>query len=114
MSEPVEASINVTSGFGRDTRKPFVQIEVPERLRAPVMRPSPTGPEPAPGVFGVQTSPAEARALALNLLQAAEGALGDGFLLTFLEREIGLSLEELAPLLVKFRGYRTRNEPEGA
>lgn len=114
MSEPIEHKINVSSGFGRNTRKPFVQIEIPESARAPVMSPGEAGPEPVPGVIGLQLSPAEARSLALNLLEAAEGALGDGFLLTFLEKEIGLSLEQLAPLLVKFRGYRVRQEPEGA
>lgn len=86
---------------------------IPRSARAPVMRPGPSGPFEDRDVFGLQMSPDEARALALNILQAAEGALGDGFLLTFLEREVNLSLEQLGPILVKFRGYRVSQEPEG-
>lgn len=86
---------------------------IPRTARAPVMRPGPSGPVEDRDVFGLQMSPAEARDLALNILESAEAALGDGFLLTFLEGEIGLSLEQLAPLLVKFRGYRVTQEPEG-
>jgi hypothetical protein len=113
MSEPREHKINVESGYGFNTRKPFVQVVIPRSARAPVMRRGPDGPVEDKDVFGLQMSPAEAHALALNILEAAEAALGDGFLLTFLESEVGLPLEQLAPILVKFRGYRVSNEPEG-
>lgn len=105
--------IGVESGFGQATRKPFVQMVLPRRMRAPVMRRGVSGPVEDADVFGVQMSPDEARALALNLLEAAEAALGDGFLLTFLEGEVGMPLAEVAPILVKFRGYRISQEPAG-
>lgn len=113
MTEPIEHRIAVTSGFGVNTRKPFVQVEIPETGTCPVMRRGAEGHEPAPGLIGLQLAPDEARSLALNLLEAAEASLGDGFLLTFLERELEMPIEDLTPLLVKFRGYRIGQDPEG-
>src|SRR5438132_13854517 len=95
------------------TRLPLVEVQIPQSILKPPMQAGPAGPEPIPDTIAFQCSPDEARSLALNLLEGAEGALGDGFLLTFLEREVGLSVEQLAPILLKFRGYRARNEAEG-
>lgn len=108
-----EHRINVTSVFGMKTRLPIVQIEIPKAGTCPVMRPGKTGPEEDTSLIGLQISPTEARSLALNLLEAAEGSLSDGFLLTFLEQEVGLTIAQLGPILIKFRGYRVSNEPEG-
>ena len=107
--------IGVSGIFGLQTRLPLVQVEIPLAATTPIVERGPDGaPGPKDGVIGLQLRPDEARSLALNLLEGAEAALGDGFLLTFLGREVGLSLEQLAPLLLKFRGYRTRDEREGA
>lgn len=58
-------TINVTSGYGGNTRQPFVQIET-KKLREPL-----------------QISPDEARDLAANLLRAAEAADQDAFIFEF-------------------------------
>lgn len=82
-------TINITSGFGHNTQRPFVQMLIP---RADWM---------------TQMSPAEARDLALNLLQAADGAESDGFLVTFLRETVGVDdMRAAATLLVEFREYR--------
>lgn len=114
MSEqPREQKIGVESIFGHNTRRPAVQIVVPRTVRAPVMRPGPTGPVEDRDVFGLQLSPDEARSLALNLLEAAEAAIGEGFVMDFFTREMDLTLEQAAPLMLKLRGYRQRNEAAG-
>jgi len=113
MSEPREHRINVESIYGHNTRRPAVQVVIPRTARAPIMRPGPSGPVEDRDVFGVQLSVDEARDLALNLLQAAEGALGDGFVMDFFMREMDLSLEQAAPLMLKLRGYRARQDRAG-
>lgn len=55
----------VTSGYGHNTREPFVMIEG-DHIDSPI-----------------QMSPDEARAFAQNLLQAAEGAETDAFIFEF-------------------------------
>jgi hypothetical protein len=112
-AEPTELRLQVTAGFGAVSRVPFVQVEVPTALVGAVFRRGPSGPVPDENMVCVQLTPDEARGLALNLLEAAEAALGDGFLLTFLEREAGMPVEQLMPLLRKFRGYRTQQSKEG-
>lgn len=82
-------SLNVTSGFGHNTRQPFVQLVIP---RADWM---------------TQMSPANARALAFNLLQAADGAESDGFLVTFLQETVGVEdMRAIASILTDFRTWR--------
>jgi hypothetical protein len=91
-----EQKINVQSGFGVRTREPFVTITLP-------------GSEPT-----VQLLAHEARDLAVNLLEAAEGALTDGLIVEFFTRQGGMKLEEVAPILTALRAYRTRKSKEGA
>ena len=57
--------INVTSGYGSNTRQPFVQLNT-EKLKEPL-----------------QLDPNAARDLAANLLQAAEAAEQDAFMFEF-------------------------------
>lgn len=79
-------TINVTSGYGHNTKEPFVEINAPQ-LR-------------------IQMSPENARDLALNLLQAAEAAYSDGFLIEFLTDAIGSDPAQAAMLLGEFRKWR--------
>jgi len=65
MSDWKRSVIMVTSGYGGNTRQPFVEIKT-DKLKAPL-----------------QLSPEEARDLALNLLQAAEAAEQDAFIFEF-------------------------------
>jgi hypothetical protein len=58
-------------------------------------------------------APADARALALNLLSAAEAALSDGFLVEFMTGNVGIAPEMAVALLSEFRTYRTKEDPWG-
>ncbi len=92
MEENEEIVFNVTSNFGHNTQKPFVMIVVGKHD------------------FMVQISPAGARELAINLLQAAEAAEGDAFLISFLRRKVGANDEAVAGILEEFRNWRERTE----
>lgn len=85
--------INVTSGYGGNTRQPFVEIKA-EKLKEPM-----------------QLSPEEARDLAANLLQAAEAAEQDAFIFEFHSEfvEEGTPEEKInigASMLSAFREWR--------
>lgn len=99
MSEPVEHRIGVASIFGAKTRQPLVELTIPPVLLQDGTR--------------VQMSPEEASALGLNLLAGSEGAISDGFIVDFFVREMELSMEQAAAVMLRFRGYRTRRAPEG-
>lgn len=86
--KPEIKTYHVSSGYGGNTRRPFVEILAPE-LR-------------------VTMSSAEARALALNILEAAITAEADGLIVEFFTKEIGTSQEAAAKLLLTFREYRKR------
>ena len=88
--QPREKMILVSSGFGANTNEPFVQIEMEE-----LDRPK-------------QMSPNEARALALNLLECADAAESDGFLVGFFRDELKQDRQGIAVILNDFRKYRRR------
>jgi len=81
----------VTSGFGGNTREPFVQIEVNGHT--------------------TQMSPESARALGLNLLQAAEAAEVDAHLIAFLKM---LDMDEpmIVTMLKSYRSFRDKRHGE--
>lgn len=81
--------ISVSSGFGHNTQRPFVQILIPK------------------ADWMTQMSPSDARGLALNLLTCAEAAESDGFLVTFLRQTVGVDdMRAVASILVEFRQWR--------
>lgn len=81
--------VAVSSGFGHNTRRPYVQVLI----------------EAAD--WSTQMSPATARELAFNLLTCADAAESDGFLVGFLREVIGADKPAaLAGVLVQFREYR--------
>jgi len=82
--------INVTSGYGGNTRQPFVQIHT-DKLKEPL-----------------QLSPEEARDLALNLLEAAEASEQDAFIFEFHSQ---LTDDERvgANILIEFRKWRNNH-----
>lgn len=84
--EPI--NFHVTSGFGGRTQKPFVQVLI----------------EAAD--WSCQMSPSEARDLAHNLLECADAAESDGFLVTFLRKKVGLRDQQIASVLIDFRKWR--------
>lgn len=85
---PELLTFTVTSGYGGNTHRPFVKIEGP---RLPTTMDS-----------------SEARALALNIYEAAITAEADGLIVEFFTKEIGTSQAEAAQVLQKFREYRKR------
>lgn len=84
-------SIIVTSGDGGNTKRPFVMIEN-QALDRPL-----------------QLSPAEARDLAANLLQAAEAAETDQLIIEFATDTLNFEMPEAAQLLVALRDLRDKN-----
>lgn len=79
-------SITVRSGYGWNTGQPFVEVE-------------------AEG-FRTQMSVGDARALAANLLCAAEAAMSDQFVFTFVSDSVGGSVDEAALMVSMFREWR--------
>jgi hypothetical protein len=87
MSERSErAMVHVANGYGARTREPFVTLRVKEEF--------------------VNLTPAEAREIALNLIEATEAAMGDMLIMRFAERNLGASDVQAAQLLVMFRKLR--------
>lgn len=83
----------VSSGFGHNTQAPYVQVLI---KRADWM---------------TQMPPAKARDLAFNLLQAADAAESDGFLIGFLQKTIGVKdMSAIVSVLVQFREYREQQQ----
>lgn len=82
-------NIFVQSGFGHNTQQPFVEVVIHA------------------ADWSTQMSPANARELAFNLLQCADAAESDGFLVGFLRQRIGVdNMRAVAGVLVEFRDYR--------
>jgi hypothetical protein len=94
--ESGDSTVHVHSGYGAQSRKPFVGLSF--------------------GHASVQMAPNEAREIARHLLEAAEAAEGDGFLVEFVSETGGMELDEAANILFKFRDYREaqrqRNRPD--
>src|SRR6185369_10044031 len=80
----------VSSGYGGNTKRPFVQLQHPS-----IDRP-------------LTISPNEARALALNILECADAAESDGFLVEFFKGDLEQDDQHIAFLLTQFREYRKK------
>lgn len=86
--------IQVTSMFGANTRKPLVRVELDDTA--------------------VIISPSEARNLGLNLLMAAEAALSDAFLHSFVMRLTDGDEAAATVLMSEFRDWRLGHDSEVA
>ena len=80
--------INVTSGYGFNTRQPFVEIHT-DKLKE-----------------HLQLLPKEARDLAQNLLQAAEAAEQDAFMFEFFSKDLKVGDQAAAGIISQFRKWR--------
>jgi len=85
-----EITFMVTTGYGANTRKAFVQLEI----------------ENQPKDHPIQLEPDAARDLALNLLEAAEGAEGDAFIFEFVEQDLKQNQQAAAGIMLAFRKWR--------
>lgn len=88
MKKPKTNHFTVTSGYGANTRRPFITLEGP--------------------ALPVQLDVADARALALNILEGSIAAEADGLVVEFFRRELDMEMEQAAALLLRFREYRRR------
>ena len=88
--------INVSSGFGANTREPFVQIEMEYPKDHPL-----------------QIHPDEARDLAMNLLQAAESADQDAFMIKFVSKDLKAGENAAAAILLEYRKFRDAEGRKG-
>lgn len=81
--------IIASSGYGFNTRKPFVNLQMPD------------------GSISAQLLPDEARRLADSLYQSAEAAEQDAFLVEWVEETIGKGdLKIGAVMLAEYRKWR--------
>jgi UTP-glucose-1-phosphate uridylyltransferase len=79
-------AIWVTSLYGFNTRKPMVQIEVPDPV--------------------VQLDIEDALQLGQNIIAVAHGAEADTFIAEFFRQELEIDDQQAAMLLQKFRQFR--------
>lgn len=82
--------VEVASGFGANTREPYVEINWP----------ADTGT--------IQLDPEEARLIARMIAEAAEAAEQDAFLVAFPMTEIQLPFETAAQILPRYRTWRDK------
>lgn len=82
----------VSSGYGANTRKPYIEISLDGKLLA-------------------QIAPESARALAFNLLSGAEAAEQDAFLFEFFTKNLQAPIEVAGTMLKEFRNWRDTNNP---
>jgi hypothetical protein len=82
-------NILVSSGYGGNTREPFVEIKMDYPKDHPL-----------------QIHPDEARQLAMNLLEAAEAADTDSFLFEFVSKDLNTGDKAAAGILMEYRKFR--------
>lgn len=70
----------------------------------------PADEQTEPGL--IQISPKEARAIAYSILEAAEAAETDAFVVRFFRQRIGLEMPEIAKILRDFRAARNQIDKE--
>lgn len=90
------SEIAISSGYGGSTHQPYVQILIHE------------------ADYVTQMAPATARAIAMNLLEAAAAAEGDGFMMHFMINRAGVNLDRAAMMLVDFRKWRDAYGQQGS
>lgn len=94
FTRPEEGTVSVASGFGQNTRQPFVTLGManPQEVANPA----------------IQMTTTDARRIAMQILEAADAAESDGFIVSWLGDKAELNDPQLAALLSEFREYRAR------
>jgi hypothetical protein len=92
FTRPEEGTVSIESGYGHNTRTPFVIFAL-------------ANPSESANPF-VQVDTGQARALAYQILEAADAAESDGFLVKWLRRTDDVDDRALGNLLADFRAYR--------
>lgn len=91
FTKPEEARLSISSGYGHHTKTPFVTFS----LANPSESANPT----------IQMSSAQAREQAHYILEAADAADSDGFLVEW-ARTMDLSEQQMGAMLDQFRTFR--------
>lgn len=86
VAPPGEQQVSVRGGVGQTSGEPFVTLAI--------------------STPAVQIASAQARAIALQILEAADAAESDGFLTAWLRGNIALADGQIGALLQEFRAYR--------
>ncbi len=94
FDRPEEAHLSITSGYGHATKEPFVTFS----MANPSESANPT----------IQMTSAEARVQAQYILEAADAAESDGFIVEWLRGNGDLSESQIGALLADFRAFRER------
>lgn len=97
--KPEPGIISVSSGFGRNTKEPFVVIGMANPTESA---------NPA-----VQIVADRAREIAMQILEAADAAESDGFIVGWLSGTADLSEGQVGALLADFRSYREQRRKTG-
>lgn len=99
FTPPTETEVSVGNGYGLVTKQPFVVLG----MANPAETANPT----------IQIGTTQARALAFQILEAADAAESDGFLVEFLQHAAQLGPEQLGALLSEFRQWRDQRRQKG-
>jgi hypothetical protein len=95
---PTEGHLSISSTFGHDTQLPYVTIAIANQNES-------ANPM-------VQMEANRAREIAMYILEAADGAESDGFLIGWLGKDADLSEGQIGALLADFRAYRERRRKD--
>jgi hypothetical protein len=101
FDRPASGTISIMSGFGHNTGQAFVTISManPQEVASPT----------------IQIATHQARRIAFQILEAADAAESDGFLVAWLRGSADLSDGQLGSMLQMFRDWREqqRQRQEG-
>ena len=86
-------TLRASSGYGANTRQPFVTIHWKDVVQ--------------------QLAPEKAREFALSILEAAEAAEQDAFLVEFTQKACDFDEQSAAALLVEYRLWREQRQTKG-
>jgi hypothetical protein len=95
---PEPGMLSISSGWGHNTQQPYVTIALanPQETANPA----------------VQIASSQARQIAFQILEAAEAAEQDGFIVNFAMQHIGVPIEHAGGLLNEYRAWRERRRNE--
>ncbi len=100
FTAPAEHHLSVASGYGHATKLPFVVLGManPDEVANPT----------------IQIDTPQARALAFQILEAADAAESDGFLVEFLQQAGQMNIDQASALLIEFRKWRDQKRQKNA
>lgn len=100
FTAPAENHLSVASGYGHATKLPFVVLGManPSEVANPT----------------IQIDTTQARTLAFQILEAADAAESDGFLVEFLQYAGQMGLDQASALLIEFRKWREQKRQKSA